>query len=657
MDNGKSESAERISKVYIETFGCQMNKSDSEHMLGLLEEIGYRQTNNIKEADLMVLNTCAIREGAEDKVYSYLGVWRRIKEQRDGALIAVGGCVAQDAGSDLLNRADGIDVVFGTHNLHHLPDLILQTKRTGKPVVEILSQLPPELPDTPVVRQSPYAAWVSIIYGCDYNCTYCIVPYVRGRERSRTPEDVYKEVAQLAEEGYLEVTLLGQNVTAYGHDLDPAIHLGDLFRKLGDISDIKRIRFLTGHPRDLNTGIIEAAAQVPSVCEYFHIPIQAGDDRTLQRMARGYQVDFYRKQIEKVRNVIPEAAISTDLIVGFPGETEAEFMNTISLVEEIGFDACITAAYSPRPHTPSANWEGQLPETEKHERLRFLNSVVNDVAGRCNQKYLGRKVEVLVEGLSQRNPARLTGRTRTNKVVNFDAPKELIGKLVDITISSVNPWALRGQMNKFYTNLLFQLLLCVLLPGTVPVTHIEKISDVLYRGSDPTKKQMQHLKAMGIKTLISCRTNPEKSKAKYARSIGMNFFHIPTGVFITPGTKEVNQFLTIVHNPANQPAYISCVIGTDRTSVYVASYRVVDQHYTYAQAREDMKKNHLKPWWYSFRRYKYVAREYADNPELAKSTEFHGDASNPATDVASSSSATKSNSAVPNDVATGNSTP
>jgi tRNA-2-methylthio-N6-dimethylallyladenosine synthase len=442
-------SSERLQKVYIETFGCQMNKSDSEHMLGLLEEIGYRQTSNLKDADLMVLNTCAIREGAQDKVFSYLGAWRKIKrqrykEQRGDMLIAVGGCVAQDEGANLLTRAPGVDVVFGTHNLHRLPDLVLEAKRTGQPVVEILSELPPELPDTPVVRQSPYAAWVSVIYGCDYNCTYCIVPYVRGRERSRTPEEVYREVEQLSNEGYMEVTLLGQNVTAYGHDLEPKIHLGDLFKQLGTIPNIKRIRFFTGHPRDLSPGIIEAAAEVPSVCEYFHIPIQAGDDRTLRRMARGYQVDFYRKLVAQIRDVIPQVAITTDLIVGFPGETEAEFMNTVSLVEEIGFDSCNTAAYSPRPHTPSGNWEEQVPQAEKVERLRFLNSVVNDVAYRCNQNYLGRKLEVLVEGRSDRNPARLAGRTRTNKIVNFEGPSNLIGKLVDINIEAANAWALRG---------------------------------------------------------------------------------------------------------------------------------------------------------------------------------------------------------------------
>ncbi|PWU03281.1 MAG: tRNA (N6-isopentenyl adenosine(37)-C2)-methylthiotransferase MiaB, partial [Candidatus Melainabacteria bacterium] len=362
--------------VYIETFGCQMNKSDSEHMLGLLEDIGYLQTSEIAGADLMILNTCAIREGAEDKVYSYLGYWRKLKESKPGSMIAVGGCVAQDTGQQLVKRAPYVDVVFGTHNLHRLPDLVLEARKTGKPLVEVFQELPDDLPEVPVIRQSDISAWVSIIYGCDYNCTYCIVPYVRGREKSRAPASILKEIDELAQAGYKEVTLLGQNVTAYGHDLKPEIHLGDLLRMIGEGSSLNRVRFITGHPRDLRAEIIDAVADVESACEYFHVPIQAGDDRTLRRMARGYNVDFYRRLVDKIRTRIPEAAITSDLIVGFPGETENEFMNTVSLVEEICFDSCNTAAYSPRPHTPAANWEQQVPEPEKYERLRFLNQVV-----------------------------------------------------------------------------------------------------------------------------------------------------------------------------------------------------------------------------------------------------------------------------------------
>jgi tRNA-2-methylthio-N6-dimethylallyladenosine synthase len=433
--------------VYIETFGCQMNKADSENMLGLLDEIGYKQTADVTSADLMVLNTCAIREGAEDKVYSYLGYWRKLKEKRSGTLIAVGGCVAQDAGRNLLKRAPYVDVVFGTHNLHRLPELVLKARMAKEPVVEVFQELPEDLPELPVIRQSNLSAWVSIIYGCDYNCTYCIVPYVRGREKSRAPDVIVREVSELGQAGYAEVTLLGQNVTAYGHDLEPAIHLGDLLERLESVEEIKRVRFITGHPRDLKSGIIDAVARVSNACEYFHLPIQAGDNRTLRRMARGYNVDFYRRLVDEIRSKIPEAAISTDLIVGFPGETQDEFMNTVNVVEEICFDSCNTAAYSPRPHTPAADWEGQVPEEEKYERLRFLNSVVSEVSHRRNKRYLGKSVEVLVEGRSERSPDRLTGRTRTNKIVNFLGTEELIGKLVNVQIEHANPWALRGSVD------------------------------------------------------------------------------------------------------------------------------------------------------------------------------------------------------------------
>lgn len=423
-----------------------MNKADSENMLGLLAEIGFEKTSDLKSADLMILNTCAIREGAEDKVYSYLGYWNKLKKQRPGALIAVGGCVAQDAGAVLLKRSPGVDIVFGTHNLYRLPELVLKARKEGKPVVEVAQELPEDLPELPVIRQSPFSAWVSIIYGCDYNCTYCIVPYVRGREKSRPIEQIVKEVKELADSGYLEVTLLGQNVTAYGHDLEPSYHLGDLLRRTAEIQSMKRIRFITGHPRDLRDEIIDAVADSWNACEYFHVPVQAGDDRTLRRMARGYNVDFYRRMVEKIRAKLPDAAITSDLIVGFPGESEQEFMNTVNLVEEICFDACNTAAYSPRPHTPSANWQEQIPEHEKYERLRFLNSVVSEVAHRRNKRYLGKTVEVLVEGISERNPNRLTGRTRSNKIVNFEANENFVGKFVDLVVEEANPWALRGHM-------------------------------------------------------------------------------------------------------------------------------------------------------------------------------------------------------------------
>lgn len=440
------EKATARKSVYIETFGCQMNKSDSEHMLGLLDDIGYAQIDDIKQADLMILNTCAIRENAEDKVFSYLGAWKKIKDRRPGAMIAVGGCVAQDEGSKLLKRVPYVDVVFGTHNLHRLPDLVLKAQADNQSVCEVFQELPEDLPEVPVIRQSDVSAWVSVIYGCDYNCTYCIVPFVRGREKSRSADAIVEEVNALAQGGYKEVTLLGQNVTAYGHDLEPKLHLGHLIERIGTMEQIKRIRFLTGHPRDLKMEDIDAVKNVESACEYFHLPIQSGDNRILRRMARGYTVDFYKRVIDQIRSKMPDAAITSDIIVGFPGETEQEFMNSINLIEELRFDAVNTAAYSPRPHTPAADWDGQLPEAEKFERLRFMNSVVSDVAHKINKRYVGSREEILVEGRSDRHPERLMGRTRTNKIVNFDGDASMIGQLVDVEIVTANPWALRGKL-------------------------------------------------------------------------------------------------------------------------------------------------------------------------------------------------------------------
>jgi len=432
--------------VYVETFGCQMNKSDSEHLLGLLDEIGYAQTLSIQDADLMVLNTCAIREGAEDKVFSYLGRWRELKDARPGALIAVGGCVAQDEGKKLFKRAPYIDIVFGTHNLHRLPDLVIQRRETGKRVAEVFQELPEDLPELPVIRQNDFSAWVSVIYGCDYNCTYCIVPYVRGREKSRAPQEVLKEVKELAAAGFKEVTLLGQNVTAYGHDLEPKYHLGTLIEMIGEVEEIKRIRFITGHPRDLTPEIIDSVAKTPTACEYFHIPMQAGDDRTLRRMARGYLVDFYRKRVEQIRERIPDAAITSDFIVGFPGETDADFEATMKLIEDVGFDASFSFIYSKRPGTPAADYRDDVPHDVKQARLERLQHAINEAAQEVNLNMAGTVQRVLVEGPSKKNPQEHMGRTDNNRIVNFKGQPRLIGQFVNVNITQALPHSLRGEI-------------------------------------------------------------------------------------------------------------------------------------------------------------------------------------------------------------------
>ncbi len=450
-----------------------MNKADSEHMLGLLNEINYKLTEDIDNADLVLFNTCTIRESANHKFYSQLGIAGTKKKQRsrDGVtpplLIGVAGCVAQDKRKWLQSNFPYVDIVFGTNNIHKLPELI-QKAETGKKICEIEDELPFELPELPVIRQTQVTAWVNVILGCNFNCTYCIVPSVRGRERSRTPEVILKEIQALASEGFKEITLLGQNVTAYGYDIssnyskekatfghipeDPEYSLAKLLRYVHDVDGIERIRFLTGHPFHVTDELIDTVAELPKACEHFHIPMQSGDEIVLKRMARVYSVDKYKKMVEKIRLKMPDAAITSDFIVGFPGETQEQFLNTVKTVQEIEFDGCNTAAYSPRPDTPSAIWENQVSEDEKNERLRYLNSVINEGLEKKNKKLLNSSVEVLVEGKSQRDETRLAGRTKGNIIVNFDPAvktcrgRSLIGELVNIKITQTNPWSLNGEI-------------------------------------------------------------------------------------------------------------------------------------------------------------------------------------------------------------------
>ncbi|MDX1919242.1 MAG: tRNA (N6-isopentenyl adenosine(37)-C2)-methylthiotransferase MiaB [Candidatus Caenarcaniphilales bacterium] len=437
---------------YVETLGCQMNKADSERMLGLLSELDYKSTDNPDAADLLILNTCTIREGAADRAYSNLGRWNKLKEQKPGLMIALAGCLAQEKGEQIQKRMPYIDVVFGTHNLHRLPDLLLEAQKTGKNQCELYEQLPDEIPETPIIRQTSVTAWVNIILGCNFNCTYCIVPQVRGREKSRTKEFIKQEIEQLVSEGFKEVTLLGQNVTAYGIDLENGSSLASLLRYIHDIKGLERIRFLTGHPYHVTDELIETVAELPKVCEYFHIPMQAGDDTTLRRMARIYNNESYRKMAAKIRALMPDANITSDFIVGFPGETHEQFLNTCKAVEELGFDSCITAMYSPRRNTPGAKWELddslRVSEEEKRQRITYLNALVTETAEKqTRKKYANTVQEILIEGPSARNPALLAGRTRGGKICNFyPVGCEKPGDFVQVKITEVNAWALRGEI-------------------------------------------------------------------------------------------------------------------------------------------------------------------------------------------------------------------
>jgi tRNA-2-methylthio-N6-dimethylallyladenosine synthase len=437
---------------YIETLGCQMNKADSERMLGLLDELDYKPIEQPEDADLLILNTCTIREGAADRAYSNLGRWNKLKKQKPGTMIALAGCLAQEKGEQIQKRMPYIDVVFGTHNLHRLPDLLVKAQETGSNQCELFENLPEEIPETPIIRQTSVTAWVNIILGCNFNCTYCIVPQVRGREKSRTPEFIIQEIKQLVSEGFKEVTLLGQNVTAYGIDFEDESSLAKLLRQVHEIDGLERIRFLTGHPHHVSDELIKTVAELPKLCNYFHIPMQAGDDTTLRRMARVYNNQIYRRMADKIRELMPDANITSDFIVGFPGETEEQFQNTCKAVTEIGFDSCITAMYSLRKNTPGAKWELdetlRVPEEVKHQRLTLLNALVTETAEKqCQKKYKDTVQEILIEGYSARNKSVLTGRTMGGKVCNF-LPKnnEQPGQIVDVKIVNVNAWALKGEI-------------------------------------------------------------------------------------------------------------------------------------------------------------------------------------------------------------------
>lgn len=454
LQRGPQEGPRRGS-YWITTFGCQMNKADSERMAGILEAMGYREAPAELEADLVLYNTCTIRDNAEQKVYSYLGRQARRKRANPHLTLVVAGCVAQQEGEALLRRVPELDLVMGPQHANRL-DALLERVEQGQQVVatddqHILEDI------TTARRDSKVCAWVNVIYGCNERCTYCVVPSVRGLEQSRLPEAILLEMEGLAERGFKEVTLLGQNIDAYGRDL-PGITpegrrrhtLTDLLRYVHDVQGIERIRFATSHPRYFTERLIDACAELPKVCEHFHIPFQSGDDAVLRAMGRGYTVDRYRRILDRIRERMPDAAISADVIVAFPGESDAQFRRTLALVEQIGFDQVNTAAYSPRPNTPAADWPDQLPEAVKVERLRELNALVEEKARQRSARYLGRVEEVLVEGVNARDPSQLMGRTRTNRLTFFaakgaDGLAHHPGDLVPVRIESVRAFSLSGK--------------------------------------------------------------------------------------------------------------------------------------------------------------------------------------------------------------------
>lgn len=421
-----------------------MNRADSERMAGILESLGYRPTEDPDQANLLLYNTCTIRDNAEQKVYSYLGS-QAVRKRRDPSLkIVVAGCVAQQEGDRLLRRVPEVDLVMGPQYVNQLADLLAQVEAGNQVVATEPIEIPEDI--TKPRRESTVTAWLNVIYGCNERCTYCIVPSVRGLEQSRTPAAIRAEMEQIGAAGYKEVTLLGQNIDAYGRDLDPKVNLAQLLRTVHDMQGIERIRFATSHPRYFIPELIDTCAELPKVCEHFHIPFQAGNNDVLKRMRRGYTHERYREIIARIRSVMPEAAISADAIVGFPGETEAQFQDTLQLVQDLGFDLINTAAYSPRPGTPAADWPDQLSEEEKSDRLQRLNRLVAETAAQRNQRLLGQTVEVLIERQNPRDPAQVMGRTRGNRLVFMDGQiEQLLGSLVWARVTETRAFSLTGH--------------------------------------------------------------------------------------------------------------------------------------------------------------------------------------------------------------------
>lgn len=437
-------------KLYIKTFGCQMNEYDSSKMLDVLNDShGLVLTDNPEEADVLLLNTCSIREKAQDKVFSELGRWRQLKEHRPDLIIGVGGCVASQEGAALAKRAPVVDIVFGPQTLHRLPQMIEQVRAERRPVVDVSFPEIEKFDHLPKPRAEGPTAFVSIMEGCSKYCSFCVVPYTRGEEISRPLDDVIAEVVRLAEQGVKEVNLLGQNVNAYrGKTHDGQIaDLATLLHYVALIESIERIRFTTSHPLEFDDRLIRAYAEIPKLANYLHLPVQTGSDRILSLMKRGHTVLEYKQKIRALRDVRPDICISTDIIVGFPGETDKDFEATMRLVTDIGFDQSFSFIYSARPGTPAAAFPDTTTKEEKHARLVRLQSQITARAREISQEMVGTVQKILIERPSRKDPQQLAGRTENNRWVNFDGNSNLIGSFVSVEISAALPNSLRGRLH------------------------------------------------------------------------------------------------------------------------------------------------------------------------------------------------------------------
>lgn len=437
-------------KYHINSMGCQMNDHDSEKISYILENMGYKPTDNKEDSDLIIFNTCLVRENAELKVYGQLGSLKNMKRENPDLIIGVCGCMPQreDIRDYITKKIKHVDLIFGTNNIHKLPQLINTHIQTGKTVVDIIEDSREILEDINYNRKYSYKAFVNIMYGCNNFCTYCIVPYTRGREYSRYPKDILKEIEFIAEEGCKEVTLLGQNVNSYGKTLDNPMTFAELLREVNKIEGIERIRFMTSHPKDMSKELIYAMRDCEKVCEHLHLPVQSGSNRLLEKMNRKYTVEHYLELIEKVKKEIPNIALTTDIIVGFPGETEKDFQDTLDLIKRVKYDSAFTFLYSIREGTIAAKMKDQIPDDLKHERFQRLLDTLYPIFYENNEKYKNRIVEVLVEDISKTDDKVLSGRTRANKLIHFKGDKDLIGKFVNVKVTGFNTFTMEGKIVK-----------------------------------------------------------------------------------------------------------------------------------------------------------------------------------------------------------------
>lgn len=432
-------------RVFIKSWGCQMNEHDAERMAGLVAPLGYSLTATLDDADLILLNTCSIREKAEQKVYSDLGRLAELKSARPHVVIGVAGCVAQQEGAALVRRAPAVDMVFGSKSIEKLPDLLAQALTRGGPVV--CTEDPIGIaPTLPADRRERIRAWVSIMEGCENACSFCVVPATRGRERSRLSREIREEIEGVCADGCREVTLLGQNVNSYGRTSPEGVDFADLLDDIHSIEGLARIRFTTSHPNAMTPKLIEALGRLPKMCRHIHLPLQSGSDRTLERMRRDYTAADYLAVVDALRSRLPDLALTTDIIVGFPGETETDYLETVRILHTVEFDNIYAFKYSRRPRTEALSLDEHLPETEKDRRLQEVLAVQRPITQRKNAVYQGRVENVLVEGPSKTDRSRLAGRTSSNRVVNFDGPTALIGEIVPLLITRVKANSLEGSL-------------------------------------------------------------------------------------------------------------------------------------------------------------------------------------------------------------------